>query len=224
MVIAKTKPIEEIKEMIKDCKKVLNVGCAGCTAVCLAGGQKEVDILNAQLRASFKEDNLSVQLEAYTVERQCEMDFIAELDPMRDQYDAMLSMACGAGVQFVAERFPDIPVYPALNTTFVGVNRDIGWYEEKCRSCGDCQLAYTGGICPVTRCAKSIFNGPCGGTQGDGFCEVNKDIPCAWFDIYERLKKQNRLDNITRIRVPMDWQNQIQGEFVLDAYKDRYAK
>lgn len=224
MVIADLKPLEEIKESIKGYKRVLNVGCAGCTAVCLAGGQKEVDILNAQLTKSFKEDKESIQISGYTVERQCEMEFVAELDHIKEQYDAILSMACGAGVQFIAERFPEKPVFPTLNTTFIGVNRDVGWYEEKCRSCGDCQLAYTAGICPVTRCAKSLFNGPCGGTQRGGKCEVDKDVACAWYEICERLKAQDRLDNITKVRVPMSWQNQKQGTLVLEAYKDRYAK
>ncbi len=223
MVIAQSKELEEIKEMLKGYKKVLNVGCAGCTAVCLAGGQREVEALNIRLGASFKEDNITIEFDGYTVERQCEIDFIEELDHMENKYDAILSMACGAGVQFVAERFKEKPVFPALNTTFVGVNKDIGWFEEKCRFCRDCQLAYTGGICPVTRCAKGIFNGPCGGTQ-HGKCEVDKDIPCAWYDIYERLKGQDRLDNITKIKAPMKWQNQIQGTIVLDEYKDRYIE
>lgn len=223
MVIATLKDLEEIKEMIKGYKKILNVGCAGCTAVCNAGGQREVDILCDKLRKAFKENNLNIEVNGYTVERQCEVDFIAELDDMVNNYDAVISMACGAGVQFVAERFKETPVYPTLNTSFVGVNRDIGWFEEKCRFCRDCQLAYTGGICPVTRCAKGLFNGPCGGTN-NGKCEVDKDIPCAWNDIYERLKLQNRLDNIMKIKAPMKWQNQIQGTVVLDEFKDRYVK
>jgi len=194
---------------------ILVVGCAGCTALCLAGGQKEVDELNLRLRAIFRDQGHSVRIKGYTVERQCEMDFIAELDPMVGKYEAIISLACGAGVQFVAERYREIPVYPALNTSFIGVNRDIGWYEEACRSCGDCQLAYTGGICPVTRCAKSIFNGPCGGTR-DGMCEVDPETECAWCLIYERLKGQGRLENIINIKAPVKWQNQVQGRVVLD--------
>ncbi|MFC1669723.1 methylenetetrahydrofolate reductase C-terminal domain-containing protein [Spirochaetota bacterium] len=222
MVIAKIKPLEEIYEMIKDKKKILNVGCAGCTALCLAGGQREVDALNVQIKKLSKENGQDIQVDGYTVERQCEMEFIEELDPMERDYDVIISMACGAGVQFVAEKFTEKPVFPTLNTSFVGVNKDIGWYEEKCRSCGDCQLAYTGGICPVTRCAKSIFNGPCGGTQ-DGKCEVSKDILCAWNSIYERLKDQDRLDNISKMKPIMKWVNQIQGTYVKDEYKDRYT-
>ena len=59
-------------------------------------------------------------------------------------------------------------------------------------------MAYTGGICPVTMCAKVLFNGPCGGSQ-DGHCEVDKNIPCAWVNIYKRLKAQGRLEQILNV-------------------------
>lgn len=203
---------------------MLVVGCAGCTAICLTGGQREVDDLCVGLKRLFKEKRELVLLDGYTVERQCESQFIAELDSMKDKYDAMLSMACGAGVQFVAERFPDEPVLPALNTVFIGVTRDVGWYEERCRSCGDCQLAYTGGICPVAMCAKSLFNGPCGGPTSDQKCEVGGEAPCAWCQIYERLRIQGRLENLDKIREPVDWKNQKQGSLILEKYKNRYAK
>jgi len=223
MIIAKIKSLEEVKEMIKDYKKVLNVGCAGCTAVCLAGGQKEVDTLNAKLSISFKSDKISCELDGFTIERQCELDFLAELDPMVEHYDALLSMACGAGVQFLAERFPEKHVFPAVDSTFVGVNKDIGWYEERCQCCGECVLGITGGVCPVTMCAKGLFNGPCGGSQ-DGHCEVDKDIPCAWVQIHERLTKQGRLENILKVFPARNWQNQTQGTIVLEDYRQRYAK
>ena len=223
MVIAEIKHLEEVKELIQGCKKVLTVGCGGCVAVCLAGGQKEVDSLNTKLSVSFKADGVPLEISGFTVERQCEVPFLTELDQIVQPYDALLSMACGAGIQFLAERYPDKPVYPAVNSTFVGVNKDIGWYEERCKCCGDCVLGITGGICPVTMCAKGLFNGPCGGPQ-DGHCEVDKEIPCAWVNIYERLKAQGRLDNIHKIYAARDWEDQIQGSIVLEAYKDRYTE
>jgi hypothetical protein len=132
-------------------------------------------------------------------------------------------MACGAGAQLLAERYPKIPVFPALNTVSIGVDREIGMYEEKCRACGECVLAYTGGICPVTRCAKGVFNGPCGGTN-DKMCEISSEIPCAWFDIYERLKGQDRLDDIKKLQRPMQWQNQVQRTTVQEPYERRYYR
>jgi ferredoxin len=223
MVIADIKPLEEIKGMLKGYERVLNVGCGGCVAVCLAGGQKEVDNVNTRLALSCKTESVILQIDGFTVERQCEVPFLAELDQMVKPYQALLSMACGAGIQFLAERYPDKPVFPAVNSTFVGVNRDIGWYEERCKCCGDCVLGITGGICPVTMCAKGLFNGPCGGPK-DGHCEVSKDIPCAWVNIYDRLKGQGRLDTIHKLYAPREWQDQVQGSIVLEAYRDRYTK
>ena len=223
MVIAEIKPLEEIKEMIKDYKKILNTGCGGCTSVCLAGGMKEVDNLNAKLSISFKADKVAIVIDGFTIERQCEEPFLAELDELVPKYDALLSMACGAGIQFLAESYPEKPVFPAVNSTFVGVNKDIGWYEERCKCCGDCVLGITGGICPVTMCAKSLFNGPCGGPQ-DGHCEVDKDIPCAWINIYDRMKAQGRLDNIHKIYQAREWEDQVQGRILMEEYKSRYVK
>jgi hypothetical protein len=117
-------------------------------------------------------------------------------------------MACGAGVQLMAETYPEIPVFPAVNTIAIGTDKEMGVYEERCRACGDCIIGYTGGICPITRCSKGLFNGPCGGVNKDK-CEVSDEIPCAWVSVYERLKVQDRLSCIQKIRVSSNWENQV---------------
>ena len=222
MIKSKRKPIEEIKSTLTNYKKILTLGCGGCASICLAGGQREVNALNEELNIDYKLGNSSKKIMgSYTIERQCNSQFLLELNEMVKDYDCILSMGCGAGVQLLAETFTEIPVFPALNTIAIGVDREIGMYEEKCRACGECVLAYTGGICPVTRCAKGLFNGPCGGTN-NGKCEIGQDIPCAWLDIFERLKAQNRLDDILKIQMPMMWQNQIQRTIIQEPYEDRY--
>ncbi len=218
MIVAERKPFDEIRSMVAGYKKVLTVGCGTCVAVCLAGGSKEVETLNAELNLAFRKEG--IEFGAETLERQCDMEFLAELDAVADKYDAFLSMACGAGIQFLAERFPNKPVLPAVNTSFIGVNLDIGWYEEKCRACGQCVLAMTGGVCPVTMCAKSLFNGPCGGTNKTS-CEIHPDQPCAWFKIYERLAGQGRLDQILKISPPNDWSNQKPRKVIQPGYEER---
>jgi ferredoxin len=224
MIVGQQKQLEEIVEMVKGYEKVLNIGCGGCTSICLAGGQREVDILNGDLNDHFSNAGHPIQLDQFTIERQCNADFFSDLDELLPEYQAVISMACGAGVQFVADRYPKMPVVPALNTTFVGTDRDVGWYEENCRTCGDCILGDTGGICPVTRCAKCLFNGPCGGTRADGSCEVEPETPCAWFEIHKRLKEQKRLELITKVRPARDWENQARRTVIQEAYKERYAK
>ncbi len=222
MVKGQRKPIDEITGALEKYSNVLNIGCGGCVSVCLAGGQKEVNLLNAELESIYKQNNISKKIEGFTVERQCNMQYLDELDDIAGGYDCLMSMACGAGVQYLAEKFPGKPVFPAINTVAIGIDREIGIYEEKCRACGECVLGYTGGICPVTRCAKGLFNGPCGGTN-KGKCEISNDISCAWQDIYERLKGQNRLDDILKIKEPMEWKNQTQRTIIQEPYMKRYT-
>ncbi|HUT78655.1 MAG TPA: methylenetetrahydrofolate reductase C-terminal domain-containing protein [Polyangia bacterium] len=224
MIVAERKPLDEIKEMIKGYKKVLNVGCGGCTSICYTGGQKEVAQLNEDLENAMKPGGVKFRPDGLTIERQCNADFYKELDGIAGGYDAFLSMACGAGVQFLADRYPTKPVFPALNTTFIGVDRDIGWFEETCRACRECVLGETAGICPITRCAKNVLNGPCGGTSSEGKCEVNKDTPCAWYEIFKRLKEQDRLGNILKIQPVREWRNQTCGSMVHEDYRERYSK
>jgi ferredoxin len=221
MVKGKRKPLKQIQNSIKNYARVLNVGCGGCVSVCLAGGQKEVIALNTELNLTFKLEKIQTRLDAYTVERQCNMNLLEELDKIVGDYDCLISMACGAGVQLLAERFHRKPVIPAINTMAIGIDRGIGLYEENCRACGECVLGFTGGICPVTRCAKGLFNGPCGGVD-NGRCEANKEASCAWVDIYNRLKEQNRLDSILKFQEAMPWQNQIQRTIIQEPYERRY--
>ncbi|MBW1851340.1 MAG: methylenetetrahydrofolate reductase C-terminal domain-containing protein [Deltaproteobacteria bacterium] len=223
MIVAERKPFEEIKNYLKNYKKVLNVGCGTCVAVCLVGGEKEVSVLNAELDMARKLDDNPIELGELTIERQCDREYLEALDSIVDDYEAILSMACGAGIQFLAERYPEKPVFPAVDTTFIGVNQGVGWYEERCRSCSSCVLGMTGGICPVTMCAKGLFNGPCGGTN-NGSCEINKDQPCAWYLIYERLSNQGRLDNILEFTPAQDWKNQIPRTVLQPGYKTSEEK
>lgn len=218
MIVAKRKPFEEIKDMLKDYKKVLNVGCGTCVSVCLAGGEKEVTILNTELEMARKLDGNPIELGARTVERQCDREYLAELDDIVGDYDAVISMACGVGIQFLAERFPGTPVFPGVDTTGLAVNQAVGWYEERCRSCGQCVLGMTGGICPVSMCAKGLYNGPCGGTN-NGSCEIDAEQACAWFMIYERLERQGRLDCILEIKPVVPWIDQIPRHTIQPGYQ-----
>ena len=196
------------------------MGCGTCVAVCLSGGEKEVGILNAELKIARALEGNPIEVAGTTIERQCDVEFLDEIEGMVDEYEALVSMACGAGIQFLAERYPHKPVFPAVDTTFIGVNKDVGWYEERCRACGDCVLGLTAGVCPVTMCAKGLFNGPCGGTQGES-CEIDKDQPCAWFMIYERLAEQGRLENIMEIFPANDWQNTTPRTTIQPGYQER---
>ena len=204
MITAEQKSIDEIREMIAPYKRILALGCGSCVAECAAGGEKETAMLASTLRMAAKIDGRDILVHEKTVDRQCVKDCILPLDDIIDQYDAVLSLGCGAGVQAVAEIFPGVPIIPALNTEFIGETRDQGYWVENCVGCGDCMLYDFGGICPLTRCSKHLLNGPCGGSK-DGKCEVDPEVPCAWQLIIDRLSQFNALDRLEKIYQPKDW-------------------
>jgi len=210
MIIAERKPLEEIKEMIADYQKVLILGCGTCVAISFAGGEKQVGLLAAELRMARRLESNPIEIAEETVERQCEWEFVDPVEKLVRDADVVLSMACGIGVQTVAERFPEAVVVPALNTSFLGQPVEQGVWSERCLACGDCVLGRTAGICPIARCAKSLLNGPCGGSQ-NGKCEVNPDLDCAWELIYNRLKARGRLDDMMEITPPKDWSTAHDG-------------
>jgi ferredoxin len=210
MIVADKKPIEEIIEEIKEHEKILILGCNECVTVCEAGGKKEVGVLASALRMYFLNQGREVKIDEVTLERQCDHEYLEEIRDVMDQYDAVVSIACGVGVQFMAEKYHDTPIYPGVNTCFMGVTEKRGLWAERCQGCGDCILARTGGICPVSRCAKRIFNGPCGGSV-KGSCEINKEIDCAWQLIIDRLKALNRLDDYEELSPIKDWSTDRAG-------------
>lgn len=205
MIVGKQKPLSEIREMIADYKKVLILGCGTCVTICFAGGEREAAILASSLRMADKIDGKERVFSEYTVKRQCEREFLEELDDKVKEVDAVLSLACGIGVQALAERFPTTPILPGLNTSFLGFPDEHGVWSETCSACGDCVLDQTGGICPITRCTKGLLNGPCGGTN-NGKCEVDPEKDCAWTLIYQRLEKQGKLDFMRKYYPPRNFQ------------------
>jgi ferredoxin len=210
MITAERKPIDEIRAMIAPYERVLVLGCGSCVAECAAGGEKETGVLASTLRMANKMEGKEVIIQEKTLDRQCVKDFVILLDDLVDQYDAILSLGCGAGVQAVAEMFSEIPVLPALNTEFLGETRDQGTWVENCLGCGDCMLDDFGGVCPLARCSKQLLNGPCGGSR-EGKCEINPEVPCAWQAIIDRLDRFGSLDRLERIYPPKDWSRKQGG-------------
>jgi len=210
MVIGERKPLEEILKMLNGLKKVLVLGCGGCVTVCLTGGDDAVRVLASQIRMSRDKEGNPIETIEKTVERQCDPEYIEQISDIAGQVDAVLSMACGAGVQYVAERYMGTPAYPALNTTFVGGSLKEGYYVERCQTCGECKLYYTGGICPIARCSKSLLNGPCGGAT-NGKCEIDTQVDCAWQLIIDRLKSLNLMDRYEEIMAVNDWRTNRDG-------------
>jgi hypothetical protein len=204
MITAERKPLAEIKAALKPYKKVLLVGCGTCVAECAAGGEKEVALLASLLKMDAKNEGRELEVKEITIDRQCVYEFIDQITPLVNGCEVILSLGCGAGVQAMAEVLPKIHIIPALNTTFLAETREAGLWLEDCRGCGDCKLDRFADVCPITRCAKGLFNGPCGGSK-DGKCEANPEAPCAWQLIITRLDETGRLESVEEVFPPADW-------------------
>ena len=210
MVIAESKPLAEILDMVKDFKKIVVAGCKGCVTVCCAGGEKEVAILASELRIARKAAGNELEVKEYTCERQCDPEYIEPLDDLVDGADAVVSIACSVGPQYVAARYPYLRVYPGLNTTSIGGATEHGVWKEFCQACGSCIIGNFGGLCPISRCAKSLFNGPCGGSK-TGKCEIDSQVDCGWQLIYDRLKDLGQLEKLEQVMPVKDWKTSRDG-------------
>lgn len=203
MLVAGLKPYDEILSYLRGRSSVLVAGCGGCTSLCHSGGLREATAVASRLRS-----DTGLKVTSITIERQCDDESVAELEHVIPGIDAVLSLGCGAGVQLIAERYTGIRVYPGLNTNFLGTSHDRNVFIERCRSCGNCRLGSTAGICPVTRCAKGLQNGPCGGSE-NGMCETGGGRECAWCMIIARMKEQGRLDELYAFTGPVLWNGQV---------------
>jgi len=211
MIIAEWKPLPELIQQLRGYHRLLLVGCAACAAECAAGGEREVETLAPLLRLALPAEGRPIQIVTRTLERQCEWEFVEELAETIPKVEVVLSLACGIGVQAVADRFPEIPVYPGVNTTSLALRQEPGLWSARCLACGDCRLGETFGLCPVARCAKSLQNGPCGGTRPNGSCEIAEHLDCVWNLIVERAIARGQMESLLEIRPAKDWSNSHHG-------------
>lgn len=204
MIVADSKPIAEILDMVKDVKKVLILGCKGCVTVCNVGGTKEVGILASTMKIARKKQGVPIEITEKTLERQCDPEYIEQVKDIVQDYESIISMACGVGPQFLSEAYPEQRVFPAVNTTFFGGAVQHGIWAERCAGCGTCIIHYHDGMCPIARCSKSLLNGPCGGSA-NGKCEISKDVDCIWDMIVRKKMEHGRLDDLVEFKPSKDW-------------------
>ena len=207
--ITALKPSEEIMQCLEKCQKVYLIGCGTCATLCHTGGKSEVLEMKGKLEASGKKvtgwmviSTACYELTKYALQEEAENIAAA---------DCILAMTCAVGVQTISLHLKESkPVYPALNTLFLGMEESPGHFTEVCLQCGSCVLGRTAAICPLVRCSKSLLNGPCGGSAG-GKCEISSDVPCAWQLIYDRLAEMGRLDELEEIEPVKDWSVSLSG-------------
>lgn len=204
MIVTSQKPLDEILDFLSPYRVVLLAGCDGCTQP--PRGIRAARTLGQIIGLASRLRGRELSVRTTTVAKQCDSYLaLTSLEPQTKDVEAILTLACGLGVQTVSEVLPDVPVFPSQNTLFLGAEvREAATIEERCAACGDCILEFTGGICPIARCPKSLLNGPCGGSD-NGKCEVDPEKDCAWDLIIKRLEKLGRLSVLEEIRPPRNF-------------------
>ena len=208
MLVSEQKPMEEILRSFGEEKAVFLIGCTGCAEGWESGGEQQV----IEMKARLEEEGKTITGFSL-IDMVCNESLTKRKLASRSQAigsaDSLLVLSCGSGVQSAAA-VVDKVVHSGCNT-IASVGGHAEWKEaERCLECGDCILDNTGGICPIARCAKSLSNGPCGGSEG-GKCEINPDLPCAWHLIIERLSALGRLDKLETVISPKDWSVSLTG-------------
>ncbi|MDP3791709.1 MAG: methylenetetrahydrofolate reductase C-terminal domain-containing protein [Candidatus Omnitrophota bacterium] len=204
MIITKQKEIKEILKYLEGEKNIFLIGCGECSTTCKTGGEEDVKKIKELLEKEGKVVTGYSVPTAPCIAAKVKME-LAKNRKTIESSDAILVLACGLGIQSVAENLRvDKKVHVGCDTLFMGAIDASGTFMERCSACGDCILDLTGLICPVTRCAKGLLNGPCGG-QDKGKCEVDKNRDCAWILIYNQLKKQGNLNLLKAKRPPKDY-------------------
>ena len=200
--ITKQKTLDEIKQQLQGFDRIYVAGCGTCATMTKTGGIEEVSAMKEHLQELGKLTTGSI-----VIPTACdELTDVAIKDNGEaiQNSDCILVMACALGVHRLSLH-TDVPVIPALDTLFIGVEDSTSHFHEVCVQCGQCVLGETAGICPITRCHKGLLNGPCGGTN-DGKCEVDSEKDCAWTLIYQRLEAQGRLDLMREYHPPKNYQ------------------
>ena len=199
------KPINEILSHIDEGEKVFVVGCNNCAWKCHSGGEEETKAMAERLQKR------GIEVTGYTVPGPqgmslCKLDHTRKIlnDDFGEQTreaDSFLVLGCGQGVHTVIDATDGGMVHPGCDTIFGGETVSESNINEYCSLCGDCIIEATGGLCPMTLCAKSLLNGPCGGAE-NGKCEVDNERDCGWILIYERLKKLGRENTLKEYQEP----------------------
>ncbi len=212
MIITKQKDFNELLSSVGK-EPVFIVGCSECATMCHTGGEKEV----LEMKSALEDKNIPVT-GWVILEPACHLQndkrILRKYKDEVNKANKILVLACGNGIQTVSEIIENADVIAGNDTLFLGEIKRANEFEKRCNMCGDCIEDLFGGFCPVSRCPKSMLNGPCGGSI-DGKCEVDSNIDCVWDLIYKCLKEKKQLQLLKIIQEPKDWSKSTETRRVL---------
>ena len=201
MLLSEQKPFEDILGYLEGEKSVFILGCNGCAQSSGSGGPEQVAEMKKKLEEVGKKVTGTKVIDFLCEKALVKSGLRGKVDEVAAA-DSILVLTCGVGIQCVAAAINKV-VHPGCNTVNLGGSRGEWQGKERCYECGQCLLDYTGGICPLSACSKSLVSGACGGAS-NGKCELSPEKDCGWELIYNRLKEKGQLDKLKLVVDPLD--------------------
>lgn len=212
MIITRQKDFNDILRSIEN-GPVFIIGCSECATLCHTGGEEEV----ISMKQSLEKKNI-LTTGWIILEPACNLQndkrLLKKHKTEIEKAKKILVLSCGNGVQTVTEIIDNTDIIAGTDTLFIGEIKRVGDFEKRCIMCGDCIQDLFDGVCPISRCPKSMLNGPCGGSI-DGKCEVDDELDCIWDIIYKCLKEKGQLSRLKDIKKPKDWSKSTDWRRVL---------
>lgn len=212
MIITRQKDFNKLLTSISE-GPVFLIGCSECATLCRTGGEDEIIKMKEDLKKNNIDTTGWVILDP-ACHLQNDKRLLKKHKHEIDNAKKILVFACGNGVQTVSEIIKNIDIIPSTDTLFLGEIKRLTDFEKRCIMCGDCIQDLFEGVCPISRCPKSMLNGPCGGSI-NGKCEVSKELDCIWDIIYKRLKEKGQLNRLKEIKKPKDWSKSTEMRRIL---------
>lgn len=207
MIITRQKTIDELLSLLET-DPVFIIGCSECATLCHTGGENEVQTMKKTLMTKGLQVTGSIVLDPA-----CHLNndkrLLKNYTDQITQAKKILVLACGTGAQTINELYPSKSIIAGTDTLFVGETVRADSFIKRCNLCGECILELFSGFCPVSRCPKSMLNGPCGGAR-NGKCELNSNLDCVWDQIFTNLKKKNALHLLQVIQPPKQWSKSLE--------------
>ncbi len=202
MIITKLKDRSELLQKIAG-ESVFIIGCSECATLCHTGGEPEV----SEMRQFLEKNQVAVTGDII-LDPACHLlndkRMLKSVEKQVAKAQILLVLACGSGVQTVHDLYPQKQIISGTDSLFLAETKRATVFERRCALCGECIIDEFSGLCPITRCPKSMLNGPCGGST-NGKCEVDETLPCVWDEIYSAFKEKGQLQRFREIQPPKDW-------------------
>ncbi|MBN1364174.1 MAG: methylenetetrahydrofolate reductase C-terminal domain-containing protein [Syntrophaceae bacterium] len=195
------KPESEIDCLLKDYNTFGIFSCGTCANLSYTGGKTGIKIIKEHLFKNHKKVKLAKVILTCCPEEIMSQALQSNKKSLQ-KCDALIVLSCAGGIKSANSCQPGLPIINVLDSVgsaAVSCSDQI-LAHSLCKSCGNCVLTCTAGICPLSECpAKSKYE-PCKSfSETNTKCAVDPQMDCIWHIIRARSKNLHLLPLLKEI-------------------------